>query len=134
MYNKSHSDLSETQRTRLPKLHSLSFAYLGIPWTICAMMKLHLNLVPTHARLFCIHIAIFLLLFIVHTSCCLHASGCTVAKYLPTTSSLYIVEYPAFFMPWWAEPQRHTVVIVCVCMCVCVCVTLFCRFLKEYKN
>ena len=28
------------------------------------------------------------------------------------------------FMPQWAEPQRHTVVVVCVrtCMCVCVCV------------
>ena len=23
-------------------------------------------------------------------------------------------------MPWWAEPQRHTVVVVFVCVCVCV--------------
>ena len=30
LYNKSDGDLSETRRTRLPKLHSLSFAYLSI--------------------------------------------------------------------------------------------------------
>ena len=31
----SDSDLSEIQRTRLHKLHSLSFAYLSIPGTMC---------------------------------------------------------------------------------------------------
>ena len=35
LYNKSDGDLSEIQRTRLPKLHSLSFAYLSIPRTAC---------------------------------------------------------------------------------------------------
>ena len=34
---------------------------------------------------------------------------------------------PTIFMPWWAEPQRHTVVILFVCLSVCVCVcVLFC--------
>ena len=30
-------------------------------------------------------------------------------------------------MPWWAEPQRHTVVGLCVCMYVCmyVCVCVY---------
>ena len=35
LYNKSYGDLSEIQRMRLPKLHSLSFAYLSIPQTAC---------------------------------------------------------------------------------------------------
>ena len=26
-------------------------------------------------------------------------------------------------MPWWTEPQRHTVVSLCVCVCVCLSVT-----------
>ena len=26
------------------------------------------------------------------------------------------------FMPRWAEPRRHTVVVACVCVCLCVCV------------
>ena len=33
LYNNSDGDLSESQRTTLPKLHSLSFAYLSITWT-----------------------------------------------------------------------------------------------------
>ena len=35
LYNKSDGDRSEIQRTRLPKLHSLSFAYLSISRTAC---------------------------------------------------------------------------------------------------
>ena len=35
LYNKSDGDQSETRRTRLPKLHSLSFAYLSISRTAC---------------------------------------------------------------------------------------------------
>ena len=35
LYNKSDGDLSEIRRTRLPKLHSLSFAYLSITRTAC---------------------------------------------------------------------------------------------------
>ena len=35
LYNKSDSDLSEIWRARLPKLHSLSFAYLTISRMAC---------------------------------------------------------------------------------------------------
>ena len=35
LYNKSDGDQSEIRRTRLPKLHSLSFAYLSITRTMC---------------------------------------------------------------------------------------------------
>ena len=35
LYNKSDGDLSEIQRMRLAKLHSLSFAYLSITQTTC---------------------------------------------------------------------------------------------------
>ena len=35
LYNKSDGDSNEIQRTRLPKLHSLSFAYLSILLTTC---------------------------------------------------------------------------------------------------
>ena len=29
-----------------------------------------------------------------------------------------------FVMPWWAEPQRHTVVVMFVSVCVCVLLCL----------
>ena len=86
LYNKSDSDLSEIQRMRVPKLHSLSFVYISIPRTMCNWRQ--------HGLIWHPSIPDFQVLFFAYTNSHLVALFPSLSK--PAASKLYIVVSQAF--------------------------------------